>query len=139
MLSISFQLFIIIGIVILTYTTVIHRLLISRKFSDKYYKNLGLAALGVGVGVTSISSFIMGLECNTIISMLKVKDLPLEEANELFYTFINYQNQQTVCMLAAIGFYALTLLLIKSIYKDIEIDFNKPKYRWSNIEQKSTN
>ncbi len=139
MLSISFQLFIIIGIVILTYTTVIHRLLISRKFSDKYYKNLGLAALGVGVGVTSISSFIMGLECNTIISMLKAKDLPLEEANELFYTFINYQNQQTVCMFAAIGFYALTLLLIKSIYKDIEIDFNKPKYRWSNIEQKSTN
>ncbi len=74
MLSISFQLFIIIGIVILTYTTVIHRLLISRKFSDKYYKNLGLAALGVGVGVTSISSFIMGLECNTIISMLKAND-----------------------------------------------------------------
>lgn len=137
MLSIYFQIFIIIGIVILTYTTVIHRLLISRQMSDKLYKNLCLAVLGFGVYVSSVASFIMGLECNTMMSMLKSGNLSLEEANKMFYTFISYQNQQTACMLAAIAFYALTLLLIKSIFRDIQIDFNKPKYRWSKPEQKS--
>ncbi|MGB7606752.1 MAG: hypothetical protein WBL93_14875, partial [Lutisporaceae bacterium] len=137
--SISIQLFVIIGIVIFTYTTVIHKLLISRQLSDKLYKNLCLAALGVGVYVSSTASFIMGLDCNTMMSMLKTSNLSLEEANKMFYTFINYQNQQTAYMLAAITFYALTLLLIKSIFRDIQIDFNKPKYRWNKSEQKSTN
>lgn len=81
MLSIYFQIFIIIGIVVLTYTTVIHRLLISRQMSDRLYKNLCLAVFGFGVYVSSVASFIMGLECNTMMSILKAGNLSLEEAN----------------------------------------------------------
>ncbi|MDF2520132.1 MAG: hypothetical protein K0R84_760 [Clostridia bacterium] len=139
MITVAFQIFLLIGIVALTYVTVIHKLLISRQFSDKYYKNFGLAILGFAVSASAIVSFWSGLESRTLLLVIKSEEQTLEEAGKLFNNLLMTQNRQSLYLIACIVLYGLMLLLLKSIYKDIKKDFDKPKYRWNKIGEKSTN
>lgn len=133
MWTIMFQIVVAIVIIILTYTSIIHKLLIARLISDKLYKNFGLALLGFAVYVNITASMLMGMESSTTLSIVNSGKRPMAEVNDLFYSLTHTLNLQTGYLLAAIVFYLLTILLYRSILKDIEIDTNKPKYRWGSI------
>lgn len=139
MITFDFNIIIAIGIMILTYVTVIHKLLISRQMSDKLYKNFGLAILAFCVYVSCTLAMVKGLECIGKLGVLEAQKMSLEQANEMYIKLINSLNQMTTGLIAGIVFYVLTLLLVKSILKDIEKDFDKPKYRWGKLVKDSTN
>lgn len=131
MITVVFQTFLAVAVAILTSITVIHRLLISRQMSDKLYKNIGLALLCVAVGINSIAAIVMGTVYYKTLIIIKSGTRGIEETYRQLNNLIGYMNQQTECVIACIVFYGLLLLLVKSILKDIEIDFKKDKYRWS--------
>jgi hypothetical protein len=139
MIAIDFNIIIAIGIMVLAYVTVIHRLLISRQMSDKLYKNLGLGILITAVCVSCISAMFMGFDCIAKLGLLKVGKMTIEQANEMYSNLIINLNQMAGFLIGGIAFYVLTLLLVKSINRDIQKDFNKPKYRWGKLETESTN
>jgi hypothetical protein len=130
MITVVLNILIAVAVIILTYSTVIHKLLISRQMSDKYYKNFGLGILGFAVYINCTIVIISSMDCNWMISTLKSGDIPLEEVSDMANNLINSLNQMSAGVIASIVFYALTLLLLKSIEKDIQKDFAKPKYRW---------
>jgi hypothetical protein len=139
MITVDFQIILAIGIMILAYATVIHRLLISRQMSDKLYKNFGLGILVTAVYVSCTSAMFKGFACIAKLSLLQVGDLSLEQANEMYGKLIISLNEMTTGLIVGIGFYMLTLLLVKSILKDIKKDFDKPKYRWGKLDKEITN
>lgn len=139
MITVDFQIILAMGIMVLAYVIVIHRLLISRQMSDKLYKNFGLGILVTAVYVSCTSAMFMGFDCIAKISLLQDGNMTLEQANEMYGKLINSLNEMTTGLIVGIGFYMLTLLLVKSILKDIEKDFDKPKYRWGKLDKESTN
>jgi hypothetical protein len=80
---------------------------------------------------------VKGFECIGKLGVLRAQDLPLEQVNGMYSELINSLNQMTAGLIVGIFFYLLTLLLVKSILKDIEKDFDKPKYRWGKLDEES--
>jgi NhaP-type Na+/H+ or K+/H+ antiporter len=139
MITVDFQIILAIGIMILAYVTVIHRLLISRQMSDKLYKNFGLGILVTAVYVSCTSGMFMGFDCIAKLGLLQDGKMTLEQANEMYGKLIKSLNEMTTGLIVGIVFYMLTLLLVKSILRDIEKDFDKPKYRWGKLDKEMTN
>jgi hypothetical protein len=107
--------------------------------SDKLYKNLGLGFLITAVYVNCTAAMFMGFDCIAKVSLLKAGKMTMEQANEMYSNLIINLNQMAVYLIVGIAFYVVTLLLIKSINRDIQKDFNKPKYRWGKLDTESTN
>lgn len=133
MITITFNVIVAIGIMILTYITVVHKLFISKQMSDKYYKNFGLGILTFVVYVHCAVVLFAGIDCSWIINNLKAGVLNTEELVDLANKLVVNLDYMTGYLIACIAFYMLTLLLLKSIQKDIQKDFDKPKYRWGSI------
>jgi hypothetical protein len=130
MLTVTFSILLAMGIMVIAYTTVIHRLLISKQMSDKYYKNFGLGILVFVVYITCAEVLFIGLDCNWMMLTIKANELKPEELVDLANKLVVNLNYMTGFLMAAIVTYLLMLLLVKSILKDIDVEFNKPKYRW---------
>lgn len=138
MINVTFHIMLALGIIGLTAVMLIHRLLISRQMSEKLYKNFGFALLGVGALASCAGVVETYVENNYMIDRIRAGDLDLEKLNKMANDLITNLNSMTLYLIAAIAFYALALLVVKSIAKDIEKDANKPKYRWNKVDKEST-
>lgn len=137
MLTVTFLMVLAAALLIACFVTVIHRIFISLKMSDKYYKNLGLALLCLMVYVSGVLSIYAGILCDRQLIELDAKGITFEKVSELSSEFIRYLDIMTIGLLSAAAFYLLTLLLVRSILKDIDKELKKPKMRWGKLEQKS--
>ena len=133
MITVTFNIMLALGLMGLTYVTTVHKLLISRQMSDKLYKNFGFAILGFGVYVNCTAVIITSIEANWLIDNIRAGELEIQKLSDMANNLITNLNRLTGYLIAATAFYVLTLLLVKSILKDIEIETNKPKYRWGSI------
>lgn len=138
MINVTLHIMLALGIMITTAGMVIHRLLISGQLSDKLYKNFGFAILGSGAFVSCAGVLETYIENNWMIERIRARDLSFEKLNDMANDFITNLNAMTLYLIAAIVFYILALLVVKSIIKDIEKDASKPKYRWSKLDKDST-
>jgi hypothetical protein len=137
-ITVIFNIILALGIMILTYVTAVHKLLISRQMSDKFYKNFAFAILAFGVYVNCTAVILTATNINWMIDNIRARELSFERLNDMANNLITNINRVTGYHITAIAFYLLTLLLIKSILKDIEKETNKPKYRWGKLNEKST-
>lgn len=133
MITITFHVIMALGIMGLTYVTVIHKLLISKQMSDKYYKNFALGILAFAVYVNCGGVFYAGIDCSWMLNNLRAGEMELQKLLDLANNLIVNMEYMTGYLFACIACYVLTLLLLKSIQKDIQKDFDKPKYRWGSI------
>lgn len=133
MITVVFQAILAAVIMILCYKTVLYRLFIAQKMSDKLYKNFGLAFLCLIVYISCTATMILGYECDWKMDAINSGELELLKAYEAYAEFISSLNSMTINLVIGIVFYGLTLLLVKNILKDIEIEFSKPKQRWGSI------
>jgi hypothetical protein len=77
------------------------------------------------------------IENNWMIQNIRAGKLSFEKFIEMTNDLLTNMNLMNIYFVAGIVFYVLTLLLIKSISKDIEKDTNKPKYRWTKLDKQS--
>jgi|GEM_PF-4202608 len=127
------------AIMILTIMKVVHNLLINGLQSDKYYKYLVSAAIGVSTCISCFSSLLIGIKCTAMVETLKMTKLPPDKFSLMTTDFIGSLNLQSIYLLMSIALYGILVYTLKSISKDIEAQIKTPKYTWGDFIEKSAN